>query len=925
MTVQFGAADVQVPIEKDSSEPTSPLSPKSIFSARSGIFSARSAPDSARSGLIREGTLFDALGIGGTQNPRGGHQRTKTWGETSMFSKSITSRIGLETAKTHKDIAHEERKAERNYHRERRGLGLKKRTALETFDHNAENIFVSAIEQPWCLQSCMQTPTCQRICFPAEYATRSARKDKEGQGATTTGPVNNTDEQKRFGLPEFGQAGYCLMPPADTFWYDNRVPRMLGLQLAVHRKTSVERLCFVWPKSKLPSSTNKEQMTTLVKSLKRCDHVNILHCYEVCEDTDSLYFLYENFSCITLVSVLEHHHWSQEQLVNLARELCAAVNYASSIGLSHMGWTLSHVLLPSSCMNPNPDPKVAKVHGFGLMGIVYVDTDDRMCWAPEALEVHNKMGDSFAIRMDPAMKLASDYWSLGILIYTLVARRPPILGSPDVISELILARKWAFTLAFDEVDREAKTLVEGLLEGVAERRMKPDAALRNEWIRRRTVHDPREGIPVFQKAEDFVGSPLAKRLFGRFLVRFLDSEHMRKIALCFYMLDQNGDGIVCQKDLSSAAKSAGRPTREANDICDWLVPHGHSGISLTSFAECMAEEVIDGRALRHAFESLDDDGSEEITPEELHEQLVSMDSNLTIEDVMAHIQAAEGGIEEQKGGGDKAGVNSDMKLDFSEFVTLFPVRMKRVQHLEQRVDKTRARADELGEEFDKYQGEINAWMNHLEETLHDLRKLSQKSMDKESGITAVKEMKKHFQKFFEALRAPPGPHDIKTLINEGATTVKHKSKKKKGGKAHPAVLYGYGSYLQDQALQDNWVALIQDEIRALKQAIVVEKGVGESVDHFKAHDAAESVLHKVDYVLKWAKCQFEEYESLLDTVRTLEQHAPALAYSSRGLQRHGTDNDEDDDGRMDDDEDKGHSNMLSKFVHDFGERIMSKS
>ena len=34
----------------------------------------------------------------------------------------------------------------------------------------------------------------------------------------------------------------------------------------------------------------------------------------------------------------------------------------------------------------------------------------------------------------------------------------------------------------------------------------------------------------------------------------------------------------------------------------------------TRLAETLAEEVIDGRALRHAFESLDDDGSEQVEP-----------------------------------------------------------------------------------------------------------------------------------------------------------------------------------------------------------------------------------------------------------------------------------------------------------------------
>merc|ERR1719491_1484442 len=142
--------------------------------------------------------------------------------------------------------------------------------------------------------------------------------------------------------------------------------------------------------------------------------------------------------------------------------------------------------------------------------------------------------------------------------------------------------------------------------------MKADIALYNPWIRRRWKPPP-YSAQTFCSLETFCLSPLPKRLFGRFLVKFLDAEHMRTVATRFYSLDTHGDGAVDAKDLRQACKDADRPASAVDTITKWMVGEGSTLIPLSKFAESMAEEVIDGKALRHSFESLDDDGSEAVS------------------------------------------------------------------------------------------------------------------------------------------------------------------------------------------------------------------------------------------------------------------------------------------------------------------------
>lgn len=813
----------------------------------------------------------------------------------------------------------EEKNVERTFHRKRRGLGNPDLTTSQVVDHALEHIIATSGQTPWFLRPCADLPMVQRVCFPAEYATRLNRPDEADDAIGNDHGVSHSDEHRRFGFPDFEQAGYMLVPPEQTPWPDVRVATALRLQMAMHRKSSTERLCYTCPKSRLLPATTKEVLTALVKSLKRCDHVNILRCHEVCESEEHLHFLYEAYPCVTLLSCLEDHNFNQRQMVALARECCAAVQYAQSNGLQHLGWSLNHILLPESTIAADADPAVGKIYGFGLQGIVHMDTSNFMCWAPEAVESYSKLGDSFISRSENRAKHKMDNWSLGVLTYSIIARRPPIVGSPEVIKELIISRKWQFTVAFDEVDREAKSLVEGFLNGNPEVRLTAEQALRNEWFRRQSCFSSLKAAKVFMKLEEFAAAPLSKRLFGRFLVRFLDPGHMRKIATIFSELDSNGDGVICNKDLIAAAKTNGRSSagasKDAQTVSKALSGEGNSSIGLSRFAESMAEEVIDGRALRHAFESLDDDGSEEITPEELFDALSALDSKLTMAEVMQHIEEAE--IDVGKGETGK-----DRKIDFDEFVALFPVRMAMTKTLQARVDSVADRATDLGDRFDAFAQQAKDWMALLKDCLGKVQTLSRTGLDKDNAMAGVKEMKKQFFKISEALRCPPGPNNIEQLTKSSAAAAKRKAAAKKHTGKHSRnsskekpideEVLGFDSFLQDQAAYHMWPTLIAPELRMIKQSIIVEKDK-ESVDHLKAHDAASTVLTKVTLVLEWAKGQFEEYQAIVEILRSsLEKPIPHLMYSGRGLRRSG------EEEEVDDEEDNHHHhqqnlNPFSRF------------
>jgi len=757
----------------------------------------------------------------------------------------------------------------------------------EVLDLLAEEVVLRNVEQPWYLRPCMEHAHCQRVCFPAEFATRHQREKEHGHEDGGHHTSNHRaqdsyeDGEAHFGLPDFNQAGFSLDNTDELGWPDISVPNRLGLVQAIHRKTSIQRLCLIKPKHELPPGTGPKEVRNLVKQLQKLDHANVLRLHEALEDHAHLYFMYEQSSCVTLGSMLETHQWTQEDIVQISRECAAATAFAASMNLLHLSWSLSHILIPTACAK---QPILVKVFGFGLMGVIINDTSDRICWSPECIERYHLTGpNGFLQKVEQSLKPMCDSWSLGTIVYSLVCRKPPALTEAQAQS-----KRWSFTLAIDNVDPEAKSLIEGLLEPNPEKRLTASRALRHEWIRRRW-RPPPGGSQVFDKIEDFCRAPLAKRLFGRFLARFLDAGHYLQIARSFYSLDNRGTGTLDLKELQLAARKSNSAPDAAEKVFDWLATSHHCNeISLSRFAETMAEEVIDGRALRHAFESLDDDGSEQVTPQELYDELKDLDSSITIEDVVKHVEAAELEIEDSK---DEEENTKDHAIDYTEFMQLFPVRVERVRQLKERLQTSEDHSKELCQQLEDVTPAVERWMRSMETATLTIQDLASKIVDPRHADTmmeAARTLKKQVAKVDEGLKAAPGPDEAQELMFKFRT-----------GRGKGVKVFGYSSFVQDMALIDNWHLYLAFESKNMKVAMSAGGGSGvDSIDKWKLHEAAEAAANKIHKTIVKVRLQMEEYASFAEVMSSWEARMAPANLSGRGLPPRGGDEEEDDGGEL---------------------------
>jgi len=711
------------------------------------------------------------------------------------------------------------------------------------------------------LQTC-----CTRVCD-----TSGARHEK------IFTEYSAGEDLERFGLPGLAELGYVLLDDDALTRDDLRIRKILGLRVAVQRRLAVERFCYIIEKSDLPMDISKHEVKSTATKLTELDHVNILRCFGVAEDDDNIYFLYEKMQCRTLQHAIEskrHVKWTLEQKMNLGRGVCAALAHAwNKANLQHLTLNLSSVLLPC---DENDSVEFPKVFGIGLCGVFRSEDGDNPIWAPElrtlAIVAKQQRRKNFIGHTTPVERIKWDSWALGTLMYATIEGHLPYTKCE--IQDMEIAPK------FTEADKEAQNMIELLLYVNPNRRSTATQALKDKSFRKYWRFGTQEIAEAMCKVEAFCQCSLAKRMFGRFLVHFMDDRCMRRVAHTFYILDVDGDGVVSAMDLQAAARLAELPKEVPDIICSCLGENG--AISIWGFADSLAEETIDSRALRLAFESIDEDGSEQITPPELFEALSPLSSELTLEQVVHHIAEVEGLAEDAD---DSA---QDHVLDFAEFAQLFPERTRLMKELQARATQAAEASNELQDRFSSVQGDVKEWISKMEGVKQQMNHLKglvlERFRGEEKRHEALDNLKTQLKLADSSFRHVPAPSGEVTHMRT-STVAKTKSVRRRSVNNHKnEILLGFDTFCKDHASDESWGALLTKETKALAST-ASKKGKARlnEPDYLASYFAVETAVEKLTDALTWTKGQFEEYESFCDAFSHLEAPLPAVSRATRGL------------------------------------------
>uniref|UniRef100_A0A7N4NWC7 non-specific serine/threonine protein kinase n=1 Tax=Sarcophilus harrisii TaxID=9305 RepID=A0A7N4NWC7_SARHA len=240
----------------------------------------------------------------------------------------------------------------------------------------------------------------------------------------------------------------------------------------VHKATDTEYAVKIIDKSKRDPSEEIEIL------LRYGQHPNIITLKDVYDDGKYVYLVMELMRGGELLDrILRQKYFSEREASAVLCTITKTMDYLHSQGVVHRDLKPSNILY----MDESGNPDSIRICDFGFAKQLRAENGLLMtpCYTANfvAPEVLKRQG----------YDAACDIWSLGILLYTMLAGFTPFANGPDDTPEEILARigsgKYALSGGnWDSVSDAAKDVVSKMLHVDPHQRLTAVQVLRHPWI-----------------------------------------------------------------------------------------------------------------------------------------------------------------------------------------------------------------------------------------------------------------------------------------------------------------------------------------------------------------------------------------------------------------------------------------------------------
>ncbi|XP_048343466.1 ribosomal protein S6 kinase alpha-2 [Sphaerodactylus townsendi] len=240
----------------------------------------------------------------------------------------------------------------------------------------------------------------------------------------------------------------------------------------IHKATETEFAVKIIDRSKRDPSEEIEIL------LRYGQHPNIITLKDVYDDGKYVYLVMELMRGGELLDrILRQKCFSEQEASDVLCTITKTVDYLHSQGVVHRDLKPSNILY----MDESGNPESIRICDFGFAKQLRAENGLLMtpCYTANfvAPEVLKRQG----------YDAACDIWSLGILLYTMLAGFTPFANGPDDTPEEILARigsgKYALTGGnWDSVSDAAKDIVSKMLHVDPHQRLTAAQVVRHPWI-----------------------------------------------------------------------------------------------------------------------------------------------------------------------------------------------------------------------------------------------------------------------------------------------------------------------------------------------------------------------------------------------------------------------------------------------------------
>ncbi|KAJ1942954.1 serine/threonine protein kinase, partial [Linderina macrospora] len=255
--------------------------------------------------------------------------------------------------------------------------------------------------------------------------------------------------------------------------------------MAIHKPSGKTCACKVINKKRhLFSSGLSKVFEREVSILKQLRHAHIVPLDELHIDKDRIYIFMEYLDGGDLYAYLvEHRAFSESACRPIFKQICSAVRYLHSNGVTHRDLKLDNILIKKA-----PDGTIAsvKIADFGLARAVNDgDLMRTICGTPSYLAPEIICRNSASTPYSKSV----DIWALGVVLYTLHLNSFPfsntkLMGETgrSIESYLMASKLKGTNVEYNKLSESLRKLIESMLDVDPELRITIDATIVHPWM-----------------------------------------------------------------------------------------------------------------------------------------------------------------------------------------------------------------------------------------------------------------------------------------------------------------------------------------------------------------------------------------------------------------------------------------------------------
>ncbi len=399
--------------------------------------------------------------------------------------------------------------------------------------------------------------------------------------------------------------------------------------LVVHKETNIQRamkeIC-------LSSDSGVSLVVNEIDIIKKLDYPNIIKIYEFFQIENSYYLITEYCSQGELFKkIIKGFNFDESHICSILYQLLLTIYYCHINNIVHRDLKPENILIEGFNQNSHLNIKVID---FGTAKSF------------EKTELTSQAGSAYYIAPEVIMKKYNqkcDIWSIGVIMYVLIAREPPFKGvSVDEVFMKILNNRPNFNhSSFNKISSEGKDFIARLLEKDPTRRPSALEALYHSWFKKFGKEEKvgKDRIKLFvNNLKAYKNNYKLQQAAIAVIVHNMPSnEDIKELERAFRVIDFNGDGRLNKRELINGfMKLFNKTLEEAQEIINNIFKNVDSdkngSIEYEEFIRaCIKKEsLLSDVYLKFAFDFFDRDQSGQITTKEIQEVFCSGNENISL-------------------------------------------------------------------------------------------------------------------------------------------------------------------------------------------------------------------------------------------------------------------------------------------------------